>query len=240
MSDSFCFCCQNFSRRPKHHFFFFFIYILINSIRAIFKIKWLAGWSLSQVFLLNLVSGAGRKHKRREMDQNISDFDRAIPTLVKLLIFNIDHEVMHPVIMSRIGFGRLVFSKIFLGQRSSLKEIWPNLWKFWFQLFGRHTLQPILEDDTVICTHEFSGIHPMENAEVKSFMGNTLPSDNFSTRDFSPFPLKSAPLAGCGYCSDCCPSPPSPTSLVHLPTLSWKPWSQKRSPAQPSHPPPSA
>ncbi|OZC11109.1 laminin EGF-like protein [Onchocerca flexuosa] len=33
------------------------------------------------------------------------------------------------------------------------------------RLFGRHTLQPILEDDTVICTHEFSGIHPMENAE---------------------------------------------------------------------------
>ncbi|VDK57663.1 unnamed protein product [Gongylonema pulchrum] len=37
------------------------------------------------------------------------------------------------------------------------------------RLFGRHTLQPILEDDTVICTHEFSGIHPMENAEVKIF-----------------------------------------------------------------------
>ncbi|VDM41094.1 unnamed protein product [Toxocara canis] len=34
------------------------------------------------------------------------------------------------------------------------------------RLFGRQTLQPILEDDTVICTHEYSGIHPMENAEI--------------------------------------------------------------------------
>ncbi|VDP12271.1 unnamed protein product [Onchocerca flexuosa] len=49
------------------------------------------------------------------------------------------------------------------------------------RLFGRHTLQPILEDDTVICTHEFSGIHPMENAEIMiNLLENRPGKHNFS------------------------------------------------------------
>ncbi|VDM96599.1 unnamed protein product [Thelazia callipaeda] len=49
------------------------------------------------------------------------------------------------------------------------------------RLFGRHTLQPIVSDDTVICTHEFSGIHPMENAEIMiNLLENRPGKHNFS------------------------------------------------------------